>query len=167
MAAHTRITASCALSAVLAFWSGTGIGCMNTEQTTKQGFQDADVVFAGTVTNVEPRHNWVVRTWSRIAPVSLGGNPMRESEALATVRVEQAFKGVVTHAEVKVNTYSGEVVSTCPWSVLRTMKPVLLFARRGQSGQLEVLHGVVPMSTSGVNATLLKELKELAGASGV
>jgi hypothetical protein len=83
------------------------------------------------------------------------------------VKVDQGFKGIASKSEVKVRTYSADVVSTCPWEILKPGQSVLLFTRRDEVGHLRVETGIVPFDGVRSNSDVLKELRSLIRASGV
>jgi hypothetical protein len=118
-------------------------------------------VVVGTVARKEPAHGWVSRTWSRRAPLWLGGNPANADRAVAYVRVDDALKGATMGAVVAVQALSDTTRSTCAWDNLRVGQLVLLFAKGGQNQPLSVSHGLVPLDQI-ASKSYLQELRRLS-----
>jgi hypothetical protein len=138
--------------------------CLVEPATDEQLLAASDVAVLGEVVRKELSHGWLSRAWNRHGLPFLGARPLRADEAVAFIRVTEAFKGAKVGTEVAVQAMVDEWRSTCEWQNLRTGQNVLLFMKGTGKGPLLNYRGVVPFDAN--DGAKLKSLRSLVRASG-
>jgi hypothetical protein len=147
--------------------SATSAGaCIIAEGGTAGEFAYSDIVIRGVVIKKFAAHGWFYQYWNSNGPSWLGADPRRAQEAIAQIRVTEAFKGGNGRSELTVNTIADDVPSICPGQIISKGQEVVLFLKSQPDGTLGIADGIAPFKSNVTSNSYLNELRSLAHAPG-